>query len=311
MRPQVALRSVFLVVVCGALALAGCGGADRSASELIQQTFGSDRPVDSGRLSVGLQTDLKDSGAIDLKVSARFAQGGEGQLPKFDGTLALVTDSGSLEAGAISTGDRGYLVVAGQPYEVSAADWKRFTKGYAESERETDEDLARQPTLGSLGIHPEDWLVDPEKDGEREVGGVETIHLTAGVDVAKMLDDVVKIAERNGVGESFGAKDAEQLEGAVRAASVEVDTGKDDERLRRLVVHLELTTGTVDLSLEYADLGEPQQIAAPRGARPISELTEALSAAGGQPAGGGDEYAQCMREAAGDVAKLQDCARYL
>jgi hypothetical protein len=313
MRPQVALRAVLAVVLAGALALAGCGGddaSDKSASELIEATFSSDQPVESGRLQLGVRADLAESGSLEGTLTARFAQGGEGQLPKLDGQLSLVTDGGSLEAGAISTGDKGYLVVAGQAYEVPASDWERITKAYTASERETDKRRRAQPTLDQLGIDPRRWLVDPRKDGEGDVEGAETIHLTAGVDVPRMLADVTKLAQGNDISEQLGAEDAEQLEKAVRSARVEIDTGKEDERLRRLVVRLELSAGTLELSLRYSELDEPQEIRAPEGARPLSELTETLERAAGA-AGADDPYTKCLQEAGADLAKVQKCAKHL
>jgi len=313
MRPQVALRLVLVAVLAGALALAGCGGddaSDKSASELIEATFSSDQPVESGRLQLGVRADLAESGSLEGTLTARFAQGGEDQLPKLDGQLSLVTDGGSLEAGAISTGDKGYLVVAGQAYEVPASDWARITKAYAASERETDKRRRAQPTLDQLGIDPRRWLVDPRKDGEGDVEGVETIHLTAGVDVPRMLADVTKLAQGNDISEQLGADDAEELEKAVRSARVEVDTGKEDERLRRLVVRLELSAGTLELSLRYSELDEPQEIRAPEGARPLSELTETLERAAGAAAQD-DPYTTCLQEAGADLAKVQECAKHL
>lgn len=313
MRPQVALRAVLAVVLAGALALAGCGGddaSDKSASELIEATFSSDQPVESGRLQIGVRADLAESGSLEGTLTARFAQGGEGQLPKLDGQLSLVTDGGSLEAGAISTGDKGFLVVYGQAYEVPEADWRSITKAYTASERETDRRRRAQPTLDSLGIDPRRWLVDPRKDGESEVEGVETIHLTAGVDVPRMVADVAKLAEGNDLSERLGAGDIEQLEKSVRSARVEVDTGKEDERLRRLVVRLELAAGTLELSLQYSELDEPQEIGAPEGAHPLSELTETLERAAGAAAEE-DPYTKCLQEAGADLEKVQECAKHL
>ncbi|MBX5441668.1 MAG: hypothetical protein IRZ32_09100 [Solirubrobacteraceae bacterium] len=315
MRPQVALRAVLAVILAGALALAGCGGddaSDRSAAELIEATFSSDQPVESGRLQLGLRADLAESGTVEGTLTARFARGGEGQIPKLDGQLSLVTGGGSLEAGAISTGDKGYLVVAGRAYEVPAGDWERITKGYVASEREVDERRRSQPTLASLGIDPRRWLVDPRKAGEGEVEGVRTIRITAGVDVPRMVADVAKVAEGNDLSERLGADDVEQLERSVRSARVEIDTGREDERLRRLVVRLELASGTLELSVQYADLDEPQEIAAPEGARPLSELTEALERASGTGSGGGsDPYTECLEKAGADLRKVQRCAKHL
>jgi hypothetical protein len=318
MRPQVALPAILVAVLLGAFALAGCGGGgkdDASASQLIQQTFGNDAQLKSGRIGLGLNADLQSS-SVQASVDARFSQGQPGQLPKLDGTLKLDSgDAGTIQAGAISLGDKGYVTVGGQAFEVPAADWKRFTDGYVADQRKSDKQRASQPTLGALGIHPEQWLVDPRKDGEGEIGGEKTIHLTAGVDVAKMLQDVSKVADKTGAGSQVSA-----LGTGIKSADVQIDTGADDHRLRQLLIHLVVAGGTVDLRVTYSDLDQPQTIEAPANPRPLSELTDALAAATG---GGGTSttpqgstgnnarYLECLQQAGQDVAKVQACAKYL
>ena len=320
MRPQVALPSILIAVLLGVFALAGCGGGggdDASASELIKQTFGNDAQLKSGRIGLGLNADLQ-SGSVQASVDARFSQAQSGQLPKLAGTLKLDSGAGgTIEAGAISLGDRGYITVAGQAFEVPAADWKRFTDGYLADQRETNKERAGQPTLGSLGIHPEAWLIDPKKDGEGEIDGEKTVHITAGVDVAKMIADVAKVAKRTGADDQISA-----LGTGIKSAEVQIDTGADDHRLRQLQIHLELNTGTVDLRLTYSDLDQPQEITAPKDARPIGELTQMLEQALGGGAGGTSsspqdgggnnaKYLECLQKAGQDVAKVQACAKYL
>lgn len=316
MRPQVALPSILIAVLLGAFVLVGCGGGggdDASASELIQQTFGSDSQLKSGHIGLGLNADLR-SGSVQASVDARFSQSEPGQLPKLDGTLKLDSgDAGTIQAGAISTGDQGWITVGGQAFAVPDDDWKTFTEGYVADQRKTDKQQASQPTLSALGIHPEQWLVDPRKDGEREIAGDKTIHLTAGVDVAKMLADVATVAKKTGASDQIGA-----LGTGIKSADVQIDTGADDHRLRQLQVHLVLDSGTLDLRITYRDLDEPQTIEAPKDAHPLSDLTEALGAATGQtsttPQGSGGNnarYLECLQQAGQDVAKVQACAKYL
>jgi hypothetical protein len=321
MRPQVALPSILIAVLLGAFALAGCGGGggdDASASDLIKQTFGNDAQLKSGRIGLGLNADLQ-SGSVQASVDARFSQGQPGQLPKLDGTLKLDSGTaGTLQAGAISLGDKGYITVAGQAFSVPDADWASFTKGYVADQKKTDSKRASQPTLSALGIHPEQWLTDPKKDGDSEIGGDKTIHITSGVDVPKMLQDVSKVASKTGASNQISAMGTN-----IKSANVQIDTGKDDHRLRQLQIHLVLNTGTVDLRVTYTDLDQPQDIQAPKDARPLSDLTSLLSqAAGANGSGGGTtttpqgtgnnaKYLQCLQQAGQDVSKVQACAKYL
>jgi hypothetical protein len=322
MRPQVALPSILIALLLGAFALAGCGGGgadDASASKLMEQTFGNDAQLKSGRVGLALNADLK-SGSVQASVDARFSQGESGQLPRLDGTLKLDSgDAGTIQAGAISLGDKGYITVGGQAFAVPGADWKTFTRGYLSDQQDSEKQRAAQPTLGSLGIHPDAWLVDPRKDGESEIAGDKTTHITAGVDVAKMLQDVSKVAKKTGAGAQISA-----LGTGIKSAEVQIDTGVDDHRLRQLQIHMVLDTGTLDLRVTYSDLDQPQTITAPKDARPMSELTTALQQALGTGTGGGGtsttpqgsgagnaQYLACLQKAGDDVAKVQTCGKYL
>lgn len=337
MRPQVALLSILAAVLVGAFALTGCGGSDGSATgtsastaapgTLIGETFGSDQAVKSGVITLAAKGSAEGSSAFDFKLSAKFDQAEKDQLPKLDGTLDLKSSSGALRAGAISTGTKGFLIVAGTAYAVPAAQFAAFTKSYLGDQRSDAKTAATRPTLGALGIHPENWLTNPKTVGERTVGDAPTIHLAAGVDVAKMLADVKTIVTKNDLSSQLSANDIDQLGAAVTSATVDVDTGRDDHRLRRLVVHLVLTSGSIDLTLQYADLDQPQTITAPANARQLSDLTAALAQLGtsasgtattttpkgstGAASGQEQKYAACLKAAGTDLAKVQACAKYL
>jgi hypothetical protein len=341
MRPQVALLPILVAVLVGAFALTGCGGGSSSSTTssespatLIAQTFGSDAAVKSGRITLGAKGAAEGSGDFDLELSAKFDQAQAKQLPKLDGTLHITSSGGSLQAGAISTGTKGFLTVAGTSYAVSDADFASFTKSYLGDQRKTATTKSSRPTLGALGIHPENWLKDPVNAGKRTVGAAPTVHITAGVDVAKMLADVETIVAKNDLSSQLSASDVDQLGASVKSATVDVDTGVEDHRLRRLVIHLTLASGSVDLTLQYDDLDQPQTIVAPKNAQPITDLTSALAQLSGQATGStgsgtatttttpqsgstgstaeqSKKYAACLKAAGQDLAKVQACAKYL
>jgi hypothetical protein len=333
MRPQVALLPILVAVLVGAFVLTGCGGGSSSSTTtsaspatLIQQTFGSGQAVKSGRITLAAKGAAEGSGDFDFKLSAKFDQADADQLPKLDGTLSLTSSGGSLQAGAISTGTKGFLTVAGTAYQVSDADFASFTKSYLGDQKQTATKATKRPTLGALGIHPENWLRNPKEVGERTIGTAPTVHLTAGVDVAKMLADVKTIVAKNDLSSQLSASDVDQLGASVKSATVDVDTGTKDHRLRRLVIHLGLASGSIDLTLQYDDLDRPQAIVAPQNARPITDLTTALQQLSGSgtattttPQAGtsgsateqGKKYAACLKAAASDLAKVQACAKYL
>ncbi len=117
-------------------------------------------------------------------------------------------------------------------------------------------------------------------------------------------------------------------------------TGKDDKTLRKLTLDVDvavpaearkraggLSTGTLAVSLLIADLNADQTITAPAGAKPLSDLTQALGATSGggagtsttpsattptaPTAGATPEYLDCVQKAGQDLSKVQKCAELL
>jgi hypothetical protein len=121
-----------------------------------------------------------------------------------------------------------------------------------------------------------------------------------------------------GAGQSFDQADRRKLEKSVRSARFDFYTGKDDKRLRKLVLDVRLSTGHIRLTLQYDHLDEPQDIKAPADARPLTGLGALLqgAASGGSqpaaPAGSANQrYLQCVQQAGQDIAAYQACAKYL
>ncbi len=295
-------RAVVLALLLALAALAGCGSggsdvADQSASQVLRSTFGPDRQISSGRMDAQLRvTGLQASQQpITLGVTGPFAGSGSGSEPRFDLDLSLAARGVGLNGGVISTGKAGFVTLGQQAYALDAATYASFRKAYA------DEGTSKQSTttLGKLGVDPLRWLRDPRRVGEEQVAGVKAVHVTSSVDVAALLADVVKLLDRaNAAGVDRAAGQAVQLTAAqreavqrsVRSSSLDVWTGEDDGLLRRVAVKVDydvpaaqressggLTQGTIDLGLTLADLNAKQTIRTPSGARPLSELSSAIS----------------------------------
>jgi hypothetical protein len=324
MRPQVALP--FLVALLAAALLAvGCGGggggSDESAAELVQQTFGSNAKVKTGRLTVALDAQVESiPDPVVLKLSGPFESATSAdQIPRFDLSLTATSSGQTQTFGATSTGDKGFLRFQGVQYAVPDTLWKQFTERYAAVQKQADSQKQGAPTLKALGIDPRAWLTDPKKAGEAKVGDTDTIHITAGIDVAKLLTDVQRLAGQagslSGGAQQFSEADRAELQKSVRSATFDLYTGKDDKRLRKAVLDLQLTTGHVELLLQYDDLDQPQDIKAPANAKSLDGLGSALQGGGGgaqaAPGATNERYLQCVQDAGQDIAKYQACAKYL
>lgn len=339
MASQVRLPVLLLTLLLAVAALVGCGGgggSGESATQVLDQTFGSGASVKSGRLTLALDADVPGvrgvQGPVSLKLTGPFQAASSGdQLPRFDFTLSLDADGQSLNAGAVSTGDQGFLRFEGTAYALPAKLFAEFRDSYLKAQRRSAA-KQRPPSLGQLGIDPRSWLTNPQRQDDTELGGTAVTHVSAGLDVSKLLADVQTLLRRaqsvsGGSATPLTQAQLDQLRKDVESAKVDVYAGKDDHELRKLVVDLGLTKGRLSFTLAYDQLGQPQTIAAPSGAKPIQDLVAQLQGAAAAVSGAGSgssgssgssatgganqRYLQCVQDAGQDLAKVQACAKFL
>jgi hypothetical protein len=187
--------------------------------------------------------------------------------------------------------------------------------------------------------------------------------VSASLDVSKVLDDLNELvakAPTNTVGGAkppqLSGKQKQAIEDAIKDPHIDIYVAKSDKTVRRLATTLEfevpkdqqknfngVTGGTFQISIEFANVGEPKHIQAPANPKPISELGAQLNALGGSQlgqsgsgsssgsgSGGGsgatgsggstttpsgkqfEQYAQCLQKAGGNNPQaLQKCADLL
>jgi hypothetical protein len=337
-------RLVFALLSCLiVLFVSACGGGDDSVDSLLSQTFAPDKSVKSGRLNAQLDADVQGiqglNGPVRLRLSGPFQSAGKGEMPRFDFTLGLTAGGQTFSAGGVSTGDKGFVRFQGQAYAVSDQLFNQFKTGYLNAAKQSKQKKGSAPTLGALGIDPRRWLTGAKKAGEENIGGTDTIHITAGIDVSKLLDDVNRLLGRAST--ASGSKQVPQrltpaqrktIQDAVDSATVDVFTGKDDKLLRRLDVNVKLKNsgtvkgGTLRFQLQLDALNKDQTIKAPANTKPLEQLLGQASggASSGQsttpaapaapstttPAApsGNSAYLQCLDKAGSDLSAVQKCA---
>ncbi len=201
------LHSTTLVLAClAALFAAGCGSGGSSkpspeVTRLLGDTFGSNKPVSSGRLDVRLTARTTGiaglSGPLDVRFSGPFQSQGAGRTPKFDFDLALRRAGSTLRAGAVSTGDKGYLKLIGKAYQL---DPKAFASLQKSGSKAADSATRKDGgiSLRKLGIDPRRWLQDAREVGTEQVAGTPAIHVSAGIRVGPMLRDLDTLLAKAG-----------------------------------------------------------------------------------------------------------------
>jgi hypothetical protein len=298
-----------LSLALGACASGGDGGGDddRDAQALLDRAF--DEPVPSADVDLDLQLDIEGLAGFEdpLRIGATGAYvRAERSLPKLDLDIALEAQGAgqAIEAGLLSTGDRVFLKFGGTFYEQPADQVAR-----------TNRQLARQGngngsgSFSDLGLDARKWIVDARIDGEEEIGGVATEHVTGTLDVEAALTDLNGLVRRSAgaLGEAgeaarpLGRKEIERLAKSVDDPTFDVYVGKDDDIVRRVSLRIDVdvpeqdrkdiggTTGaSIRLTAQLDDVGGDQRVQAPRSARPLSELTSQIGSFDALTGGGLD-----------------------
>ena len=237
-------RAAALLLVAAVLPVAatGCGGGDDEngnsddATALIDKAFSNS--IKSA--DVKLDAELKVQGVqglgdtpIQLSASGPYI-GGQNKLPQLDMDVKLGArgQGQSLETGLVSTGDRAFVKFGGEFYEQPKANVDAANRDLAKQKGSRD---------NALGIDPGSWITDAKTEGDDKVGGVDTTHVSARVDVEKLLADLNELA-RKGAGAVGGATAPQPLTRAqladaaktVKDPTFDVYVAKDDETIRRM-----------------------------------------------------------------------------
>jgi hypothetical protein len=345
--------AVLALLVALALTAAACGSSSNNSSKsadpsaLLRDTFGADHPIRSGRVDADLDvTGVAQLGdqPLSLHLNGPFQSNGGAGLPDFALAVDFQGGDNPITIGAVFAQGGGYLTVEGQPFDLGKDMYNAFKQGYekAKADAAKNNKNAQQSTLSALGISPLRWLTDPQNKGTEDIAGTQTVHVAAGVDVPKLLDDVsTLLGKAKGVASSAGsatgtsvptqisAAQREKIAKSIKSAKVDIWTGAKDHTLRKAAVNVQTQTGHIILQVTLAQLNQKQTIRKPAGAKPISELRAAMQQMGLLGSGGGatssapssttapqsadpqSDYSGCINAAGDDLAKVQECAKYI
>jgi hypothetical protein len=353
------------LVAVGLAACGGSGGGSDAASSLLKQTFAGSHQVKSGNLAFTVT--LNPSGSrtltspIVLSFGGPFQSRGSGQLPQSNFQISITEQGHTGQIGLLSTGKTGFVTLAGTSYQLPAASFQKLESSFAQLTTSSGTGSSSgSSALSKLGIHPLSWLNNPSVVGAESVGGASTTHIRASVNVDVLLGDFSKFLQKasslgvSGAGQiptSLSPATRSRIAGEVQSPRFDVWTGNGDKTVRKLQVALTmpvtgqistllggLSSARVGLSMQYANLNQPQTIQAPTNVRPYSEFSSKLqsfmssiqgglvsSATGASSTGatGGSStsaagtaaapqsYNACIQSAGQNVAAMQKCASLL
>ncbi|MBV8430815.1 MAG: hypothetical protein JO244_06615 [Solirubrobacterales bacterium] len=286
------------LLACGGPLLAACGSSSSNqATTLLHQTFTGSHRVNSGILGFGITITPSGSsalkGPISLTLGGPFQSLGSGKLPQSDFTLTLGTSGGNVAVGILSTGSKGYVSFQGQSYQLPQATFQRLESSFAQIG--SSPGSANSGVLARLGIQPQHWLVNPQVVGDEALGGTNTTHIRAGINVPALLNDLnTFLGHASSVGASSGnlptsisPSTRSHIASEIHNPNVDVWTGTADKTLRRLDLNLKLdatgqaaallgSSAGIGLTMQYANLNQAQAITAPASVQPYSQFQDKL-----------------------------------
>ena len=290
------MRRVAFLPLLVAVLLAACGGGDDQGSveDVLDKAFSQD--IRSADLKVEAELDLNGVLADPIRIEAEGPfRGNEGKLPDADIELRVGTDGGgqTITSGVLVTGDRAFVKFQDVYYEQPAERVRAANEAIRRNQKEGDRPLS------DLGLDPRSWLGEAKDEGEAEVAGVQTRHVSGTLDVESLMRNLNEFVQKSGsaLGGAAGQaapprlsdEDIRELTDAVRDPTFDVYVGKDDDIIRRVSGRVEfeipeesreglsgLEGGSIVFSVELGDVNGDQEIEAPANARPLSDLTDSL-----------------------------------
>jgi hypothetical protein len=295
------VRRPLLALLFATLALASCGGGDdtENVQEVLDKAFSSS--IKSADLKLDASIQLKGSPALDKPVRITAAgpfRTNEGMLPSVDVDLKIGTDGGgqTITTGFLSTGDRAFVKFQDIYYEQPKSEVAKANQALAENKN-------KRGSLRALGLDPRSWLTDAKDEGDEDIAGVKTQHVSGKLDVEALMRNLNAFVRKSGaaLGGATGQPPPKPLSGAdiqkigevVRDPTFHVYVGKEDDIIRRVAGKIEfdvpeesreslggIQSGSIEFELEFSKVNGDQVVEAPANPRPLSALTESL---GGTP----------------------------
>jgi hypothetical protein len=292
------VRRLLFVLLFAMLVLGSCGGGDddsQDAEGLLDSAF--QHEIKSADLKVDAQLQLKGSSALDqpvrIEASGPF-RSNQGKLPSVDLELKIGADGGgqTVTTGFLSTGDRAFVKFQDVYYEQPRSQVRKANEAIARKS-------GRRSSLRALGLDPRTWLSAGKDEGEEEVAGVETRHVSGTLDVEAVMRSLNRFVRRSGaaIGDATGqqppeplsAEDIRRIGDVVKDPTFDIYVGKDDDIIRRVSGRIEFDVpqdsrqdlggvegGSLEFSVQFENVDGNQKIEAPASARPLSDLTRSL-----------------------------------
>jgi hypothetical protein len=192
-----------------------------------------------------------------IRTSGAFELGSAQEMPKADVQVRVDVPGYDLNAGFVTTGDRAWFTRGETGYAVPQESWSKIVEARESGARPA----ADAP---KLDVDPSGWLRNVKSEGTERMDGVEVTHVSADLNSAGAIADLVRAMDRTG---QVPANADATLGKVVKDGQLEAWVG-EDQILRR--VSLELSGKgdngrpvNMNLDLELSQVNKPQDITRP------------------------------------------------
>jgi hypothetical protein len=192
-----------------------------------------------------------------LSADGAFESAGPKEMPKADVQVSADVPGFDGRAGFVTTGDRAWLTRGNVGYAIPQSAWSQIVKARAKGTPPTDK-------APKLDVNPASWLQNVKSEGNERMDGVQVTHVSADVNSARAIVDVVKAM---GSSTRIPAGAEQRLSKGLSNGHLEAWVG-DDKILRRATFEMSGKGNggrrvDVNFDVRLSRVNEPQQIKAP------------------------------------------------
>jgi hypothetical protein len=192
-----------------------------------------------------------------VRANGAFESSGSKEMPKAEVQVSVDVPGFDGRGGFVTTGDRAWLTRGNVGYAVPQAAWSKIVKAREKGSAPT----AKAP---KLDVNPGAWLQNVKSEGTERMDGVQVTHVSADVNSARAIADVVKAMDGTG---RIPANAEQRLAKGVTDGHIDAWVG-DDKILRRASLEMSGKAGggrRVDMNLDFqlSRVNKPQQIERP------------------------------------------------
>jgi hypothetical protein len=261
-----------IVFALAAVLLPACGGGSSDPNTIMRETASRLGEIKSAKpFKLRIAVDPRDGRDFGFEIDGAVALcDRDDELPRLDVAYTQFARGEEAVAQLISTGSDSFIEIDGTAYQLPDAQEAEL--------RSACEEVVAEGGLEQLRV--DDWVLEPEADGENIVHG--RLNLVA------VINDLVDVARAFGGSalSRLDSDDARRIAEATEESSFELERG-DDGLLRRLALEADLgfdvpadlqdalgnaVGAKVTFELELDDLNTEIEISPPTNPRPARDL---------------------------------------